>query len=127
MLNTKIEVKYVDNEGSWHDEVIVQGTPTLEEISAARSNLIDSEYLIAHQVGLPSPIDESISDRGYVDPDVDHCYSTISLLDVTTESELAKLQTKEPYQTDLTVSGLLAHIASHDWDIMAESDRIGLI
>jgi|SRR5690554_3045408 len=119
--NIEVTVQYADA-SNWKQQatVILSGTPEAEDIRTAVENLIDGEFLIAHQVGLPTPQEGS-------DGDDDHVLCTLDILEgATPENDIECFLTDSKPTLNMTAAELLRKIATQKWDIPAEMARLGL-
>ncbi|KRW83702.1 hypothetical protein [Marinobacter sp. P4B1] len=119
--NTKITIQYADA-ANWkqHATVILGGVPTAKDIRAAIANLEDGEFLVAHQVGLPTPQEGS-------DGEDDHVFCTLDIFEgAHPEDDIECFLTDEPPTMNMSVADLLDKIATQDWDVASEMARLGL-
>lgn len=119
--NIEVTVQYADA-SNWKQQatIILSGTPEAEDIRAAVENLEDGEFLIAHQVGLPTPQEGS-------DSDDDHVFCTLDIFEgANPENDIKCFLTDSKPTIDMTIGELLRKIASQKWDVPAEMARLGL-
>lgn len=77
-MNTIIQTKYRDGHGdSWHDYDVLSGEITQAQIDIIREKLLESNQVIAHQLGLTSPSREAFELKGGC-TDMDHVYTVLS-------------------------------------------------
>lgn len=123
-MNTKINLMYRDGDNyKAYKEVVLAGAITAPQIASIKSKLDDGEYLIANQVGLPTPREELIGKYGF-DEHTDHVYTTMSdFFDgvPTVESML----TDDAPTEDFSIDELAARFkAVGTWDVSSEWDRM---
>lgn len=123
-LNTKFSVDYADADNyKQHINVVLAGTASVELYEKAIKNLDDGEFIIADQVGLPTP--GEMSELWY-DEETSHCYSTIDILEYFSKDGITEAETTEkPTIASMTMSELLERISTADWDLEAELERVG--
>lgn len=128
-LNTKLTLSYCDADG-WkkHLEVVVAGKITTRHVEDIRSNLFDSEFLLAHQVGLPNP--QLVEVEGDDFPCAsDHALVEIKeindLVDIG-KGSLAALHTSEEPTVDINIDQLAKNIKKAEWDFDSELEHLGL-
>lgn len=91
-MNTKINYLYRDADNyKVHNECVVQGTISAEQIAVILECLDEGEYFIPHLVGLPEKRFDTF------DPQVDHPYFELSedSFAETMESETVEVQVDE--------------------------------
>jgi hypothetical protein len=124
-MNTRIDLEYRDADNFRKGEVVVvSGAITGPMIEAIRSNLEDDMFIIANQVGLPTPAEKLHSDHGGPKA-ADHVYTIMEGWD-DDELRPEDLLTSEPPTHDLSIGELAQKIASARWDVPAEMDRQGI-
>lgn len=131
-MNSVLELTYKDADGFTQcDSYVVEGLFTQEEILEMQSIMgrIDSEacFVIAHELGLPTPSEKMADeDDGCFPSSQDHVFTMVDLFRDHTPTP-THFQTDEP-ATDAGVSTgvLLARFRQAQWDIAAEMARLGM-
>jgi hypothetical protein len=130
-MNTKLDLMYRDASNyKASQSVVLAGEITAEQIAAIASKLDDGAFLIAHQVGLPTPSDAFSGNDNYPNDDIDHVFTTLVEFENARETD-NELPAPEDFLTDeaptmpLDIATLASRIAStSEWNVVAEWDRL---
>lgn len=125
-MNTILNLVYSDaNNHKKEINVVLDGSINDDQIKIINQCLIDGEFVIAHQVGLPTP-SLLFSEKYSFPTEDDHVYT--KLFDFCNEAPCASsLLTKSEPTIDLTIDDFIHNISTVKWDELKESMRIGLI
>lgn len=122
--NTELFLMYRDADNyKAHITVVLAGAITDEQIAAIKPKLSDGYFIIAEQVGLPTP---SFEFRGYdnwPNEDCDHVYTTWGDFEDGIPVAVEMLTDEEP-TIELTVDQLVANILAVSWDVEKEWQRM---
>ena len=122
-MNTKLTIQYTDASNyKTLTTVILAGKLTAEHVGTIRANLDEGRFIIAHQLGLPSPLDNFVEKFG-LDEEDDHVWSHLPDLDAG-ELDLERLYTDEQPTVRLSVDDLAAKIDGIEWNVDAEWARV---
>jgi hypothetical protein len=122
-MNTKLSLIYRDADNySASKDVVITGEITQQQIDKIKENLVDGCFIIAHQVGLPTPSENFGGMDNYPNWEIDHVYTM--LFDGKPTSE--QLHTAEVATIDMTIDELAKNISITSWDINAELNRLEL-
>lgn len=126
MKNTRITLTYTSgNLDKTDKEVIVRGEISRAQIERIKDNLIDGEFIIAHEVGLPTPSENFYGFNDYPSKEYDHVRTR--MIDFIGEDcDIESLLTDEPESMNITIEELSHKIANAEWDDEAEMARMGL-
>jgi hypothetical protein len=121
--NTKINLLYRDASNyKTALDVVVKGAITRQQIKQIKSNLDDGQFIIAHQVGLPTPSFNFAGKDGWPNDDLDHVWTTLE--DFEDDPEPEELHTSDVSTVGMTIEQLANAIANAKWDIAAEMERM---
>lgn len=121
--NTKISLMYRDADNyKAHKEVIVSGAITAEQIQQIRSGLEDGQFIIADQVGLPTPSFDFMKYDSWPNDDSDHVWTTLP--DFEGDVSPAELHTTDEETEEITIEQLAEAIANAKWDVPTEWARM---
>jgi len=124
-MNSQFDLEYRDASNYRASvTVVVKGEINQDQIDKISRNLEDGMFIIAHQVGLPTPAEQLHHEFGTSDDD--HVFTVIEQWEAD-QPTIADFLTEEPATIEMTVDELAEKIASASWDISAEMDRQGLL
>lgn len=121
-MNTEIKLMYVDADNyKKTDRVVLAGEISADQIERIQECLDDGEFLIAHQLGLPSPV-EQMEALG----EADHVWTTMTAFQHGEEPSPEDMLTQDAPTLAMTVDQFVAAIEAVEWDTHAEMERLGL-
>ena len=124
-MNSVFDLEYRDAANYRAGErVVVSGEITQDQIDEISRNLEDGQFIIAHQVGLPTPAEKLHAEFG-VDSD-DHVFTTLEQWE-SDQPTIADFLTEDPATIEMTVEELARKIGSASWDVSGEMERQGLL
>lgn len=122
-MNTRLTIQYTDASNyKTHSTVIFAGKLTAEHVETIRANLDEGRFIIAHQLGLPSPLENFVKKYGLDEQD-DHVWSHLPDL-CEGELDLETLYTEEKPTVRLSVDDLAERIDGIEWNVDAEWARL---
>jgi len=124
--NTLIALKYVDADNyKEFDDVVFEGEMSQETFDLLKSSLDDGQFIIADQIGLPSPNEAMFESQ---DPgDGDHVWTTVCVFEEEINPAPANFLTNREPTTTMTLEDLTTRLREHvAWDIEGEINRLGL-
>lgn len=122
-MNTKINLLYVDGHNYKKGvRVVVHGAITEDHISAMHENMDEGLYIIADQVGLPSPSIELAKSYQFPNGD-DHVWTTLEDF-LSGKPNPEEMLTEDEPTLDLSIEELASKISQAIWDEELETDRI---
>lgn len=124
-MNTKLCLLYRDASNyKTSKEVVLAGEITAEQIAVIGAKLDEGEYLIAEQVGLPTPSWEFRDKDGWPSDDLDHVFTTLTAFSEGSPEVESMLTDEEPTE-EMSIDDLVARFAAVDsWNIVAEWQRM---
>jgi len=125
-VNTKLELMYRDADNyKTYQTVILKGEISDLQIQTIKKNLIDDEFIVAEQVGLPTPSELFAKDFKFP-TDSDHIYTVLVAFDDRTPNVESLLSEREA-TIELSINRFVEKISSVEWDELKEMDRLGII
>lgn len=129
MANTMLVLGYRDQSGWAASDVhvVLSGEMTSELLAKVERALFDGEFIVASQVGLPSPSDEMLEKFGLSEDD--HALTSIEQFSKG-ETELLDFNTEAEPTVQLTVGQWVDQVvsaAASGWDFIKEMDRMGAV
>lgn len=129
--NTKLTLLYRDagNYKEYQTEVLA-GEVTTEQLAAMAAKLDDGTYLVAEQVGLPTPSFANLGSPGWPRAKTDHVFTTLADFEEALDEgedlpDPADLLTDEAPTLDLDVATLVARLqAITTWAVRPEWERM---
>jgi len=125
-MNTELTLEYRDA-ANWgaSETVILAGEMTPELFDRLKRTLSDDCFLIAYQVGLPTPSGR-MGEFGAFPTENDHVWTTISEFMVGPDSVQDLLTDAEPTE-EITLEEFVEKLEQiSDWDVGAEMERLGI-
>lgn len=130
-MNTKLNLLYRDasNYKTYHAEVL-SGAITVEQLAAISAKLDDGVFLIAEQVGLPTPSFIDVGNAGWPKRQEDHVFTTLADFEEALEDgndlpSPGDLLTDEPPTLAMDVATFAAKVeAVVSWDVKGEWARM---
>jgi len=123
-MNTKIELMYRDGDNyKAFITVVVSGVITDEQTATMQEGLTDGHFIIAEQVGLPTP-SEAFMGLDSFPSESDHVYTTVCEF-YENEPDASDLHTTDSPTIDMDVGELVRRIDEADWDVGVEMERLG--
>lgn len=121
--NTKLALQYTDAHNYKQSMIVVLGgSITQEQLEMLQSKLNEGEYIIADQVGLPTPAEKNRGYDGWPNEELDHVFTRLANLAEAVQAE--ELHTTEAPTIALHVDELAARFSVlTQWDIEAEQRR----
>tara|TARA_B100000809_G_scaffold162345_1_gene159669 strand:+ start:275 stop:649 length:375 start_codon:yes stop_codon:yes gene_type:complete len=124
-MNSELNLHYKDGSGyNQNIQVIINGTFTDVQLEMIKSKLNDDKFLIAEQVGLPSPQDEMARNNAFPTEE-DHVWSSFPEFDDRTPIA-SEFSTDLPATSKLTVEELVKTFSTIKWQEQEEMERLGL-
>jgi hypothetical protein len=124
-MNSELNLHYKDGAGyNQNIKVVINGTFTDVQLEMIKLKLSDDKYLIAEQVGLPSPQDEMSRSHAFPTED-DHVWSSFPEFDDRTPNA-SEFSTDLPATSKLTVEELVKKFSTIQWQEQEEMERLGL-
>lgn len=128
---TKLSLLYRDanNYKEYHPEVLA-GEISEEQLRLIAAKLDDGVFLIAEQVGLPTPSFIDVGNSGWPRKNEDHVFTTLVVFEEAQEDgndlpEPSDLLTDEPPTLAMDVAAFVAKVqAVSAWDVKAEWARM---
>lgn len=123
--NTELSLMYRDADNyKAHMTVVLAGVITDEQLAAIKPKLFDHYFIIAEQVGLPTPSFQFCGYDNWPNEDCDHVYTTWGDFEDGIPKAVDMLTDSEP-TIELTVEQLVANIlAVEEWDVEKEWQRM---
>lgn len=126
MKNTRILLTYTSgNQDKTDKEFVVKGELNSEQVERIQGGLIDGEFIIAHEVGLPTPSENFYGFNDYPSKEYDHIFTRLPEF-MHDEVDIESMITDEVACTNVTIEELSHKILNAEWDLDAEIARIGL-
>lgn len=121
--NTALDLMYRDGDNyKRFERVVLAGLMTQAQYDAIKAKLEDGEYLIAHQVGLPTPAEQNYGYDNWPNDDFDHVFTTLT--DFSEGVSVEKMYTRDEPTLDMTVDEFIAKVAAvKEWGVAAEWGR----
>lgn len=125
MKNTELELVYADSyNNKVATTVVLEGAITQEGIDILDMLLVDGGYLIAHEVGLPTPSEQITANGNLFPTEADHIFTRIE--DIYEGTAIAEqLHTDRPATVNMDIAGLIKAIQNAPRDEAAEMERQG--
>lgn len=125
--NTELCLMYRDADNyKFEVMVVLKGELSQEAWSKLDEIAEDGAFVIAEQLGLPTP-HETIEAKGFTFPtEADHAWTTVCELEDEV-TDVAELFTDAQPTIDMTAEELAAKIDGVTWNLLAESERLGLM
>lgn len=132
-MNTKLALMYRDGENykSYLTEII-RGAITPEQLKAISDCLGDGIFIIAEQVGLPTPSFELMGNDSWPNESFDHVFTTLlafedALDDGKDYPDASSMHTYAPATLDMDVAEFTAKVcAAPSWQVSEEWTRMVL-
>lgn len=130
-MNTKLCLLYRDanNFKTYRSEVLV-GAITVEQLDTLSAHLEDGVFLIAEQVGLPTPSFSAVGSAGWPRKRDDHVYTTLADFEEALEEGMERpnpsdMLTDAPATLAMDVTTFVAKVAAiSEWDARTEWARM---
>lgn len=130
-MNTQISLMYrdADNYKTYHTEVLA-GEITAEQVAAVAEALDDGTFLIAEQVGLPTPSFSEVGRRGWPSNASDHVFTTLASFEEALEEgkdlpSLESLLTEDAPTLAMDIATLVERIVGvSEWFVKPEWARM---
>lgn len=124
-MNTQFDLEYRDASNyRAAARVVVKGEINQDQIDKISRNLEDGMFIIAHQVGLPTPAERLHNEFGASSDD--HVFTTLEQWEAD-QPTIADFLTEDPATIDMTVDDLAEKIGTASWDVSGEMERQGLL
>lgn len=121
-MNTKITLAYTDADNYKSSlSVVLQGSITDDHIQRIKQAIHPHYFIIAHQVGLPSPIEQ----MEYGLTQSDHVYTELTDFQVSA-LQASQLHTNQKCSLHLDIDTLVSRIEAYEPDIFGEMERLGI-
>lgn len=123
--NTRISLLYRDASNyKYTVEVVLAGLLTVEQLATLRSAASDGCFIIAHQVGLPTPSFQAKGKDDWPSDELDHVWTTLAVDDGS--MSLSDWHTADPCTLPMPVSEFVAEVAAMkgNWDVAGEWERM---
>ena len=106
--------------------IVFSGLITDEQIAAIKAKMEDGYFIIAEQLGLPSP-SQLMADQYDFPSESDHVWTTVTAFEDETPTA-ASLHTSQPADSpQFSVEALVSAFENlAAWDVAKEMDRLGL-
>ena len=125
-MNTQLSLMYRDASNyKLHLDVVLSGTLSNSDIAEIRSKLVDGQFVIAHQVGLPTPSVRFASRYSFPTED-DHVYTTLADFE-DEDLDPAALAITTDETPLMSCSDFMERVRSVVWDEGAEMRRLGMV
>lgn len=125
-MNTKLTLIYTDAHGhKSYLDVVLRGQMTPRQSGIIYQSLHDNEFLIADQVGLPTP-SEQMSQNGPFPTSDDHVWSSIQGDMNLKQGKVGRFFTDEAHTIDMTVEQFAQRMKAVNFDVSAEMARLGI-
>lgn len=130
-MNTKLNLLYRDanNYKTYHVEVL-PGAITEDQLRVVSAKLDEGIFLIAEQVGLPTPSFLAVGTAGWPSKRDDHVFTTLADFEEALENgddlpDIASMLTDEPATLAMDVATFVARlVAVTAWDAKTEWARM---
>lgn len=131
-MNSKLELSYKDASGWGHStSFVVSGVFTQEQINEMQAILRkqDAEgcFIIAHELGLPTPAELMAEEGESAFPTCDdHVFTIIDQFRDREPTPKDFLTDEAPTEGDFSTTLLVARMQQAPWNIVAEMKRLGM-
>lgn len=123
-MNTQLALMYRDASNYKISlDVVLAGVLSEPDIAEIKNKLVDGQFVIAHQIGLPTPSVRFASKYSFPTED-DHVYTTLS--DFEDETPTPQSLITDDDQILMSTSDFMARIRAVVWDEGAEMQRLGM-